>query len=91
MAGSAPVEEAPKLGKAATIFGTLFVVLILSAFSFSTMMSYEDTVAEINSHHDDDHGDDHADDHADDHGDDHADDHAEDDHADDHGDDADHE
>ncbi len=80
MAGSAPIEETPKLGKAATIFGFVFVVLILTGFSFATMTSFEDTVAEINSHAEDDHGDDHADDG---HGDDHAgDDHADDDHAD---------
>ena len=83
MAGSAPVEEAPKLGRGATIAGFLFVVLILSGFSFATMMSHEDVVSEIHAEHahDDEHGDDHGDDHADDHGDDHADDdHADDDH-----------
>ena len=61
MAGSAPVEEAPKLGKSATIFGTVFLVLILSAFSFSTVISFEDTVAEINSEKDDSHADDDGD------------------------------
>ncbi len=86
MAGSAPVEEAPKLGRAATITGFLFVLLILTGFSAATAVSFEDSVSKI--HAEDDHGDD---DHAgDDHGDDdHADDdHAEDDHAedDDHGD-----
>ena len=82
MAGSAPVEEAPKLGKGATLAGFLFVVLILTGFSAATAISHEDKVAEIHDHsHDDDHGDDHADDHGDDdHGDDHADDHADDDH-----------
>ena len=73
MAGSAPIEETPKLGKAATIFGFVFVVLILTGFSFATVASFEDTVAEITSHAEDDHADDHADDDHADEGDDHAD------------------
>ena len=79
MAGSAPVVEKPKLGRAATITGFVFVLLILTGFSAATAVSYEDKVGEYYSS--DDHGDDHADD-------DHSDDHADDDHADeDHGDD----
>lgn len=88
MAGSAPVVEKPKLGRAATITGFVFVLLILTGFSAATAVSYEDKVGEYYSS--DDHGDDHADDdHSDDHADDdHSDDHADDDHADeDHGDD----
>lgn len=81
MAGSAPMEETPKLGRAATITGFLFVVLILTGFSAATAVSYEDSVSH-------DHDEEYADDG---HGeDDHAeDDHGEDDHAedgDDHGD-----
>ncbi len=77
MAGSAPIEETPKLGRAATITGFIFVLLILTGFSAATAVSFEDSVSQ-------DHAEDHADDHAED---DHADDHGEDDHADDHGDD----
>ena len=47
MAGSAPVEEAPKLGKGATIVGFLFVVMILTGFSAATAFSHEDQVSEI--------------------------------------------
>ena len=76
MAGSAPIEETPKLGRAATITGFIFVLLILTGFSAATAVSFEDSVSQ-------DHAEDHADDHADDHGeDDHADDHGDDDHSD---------
>ncbi len=73
MAGSAPVEEGPKLGRGATIAGFLVAVLILSGFSAATALSHEDKVAEIKEElsHADDYGDDHADDDYadDDHGD----------------------
>lgn len=85
MAGSAPVVEKPKLGRAATITGFVFVLLILTGFSAATAFSYEDKVSEYyssdgygdDSYGEDDHsGEEYAeDDHADeDHGDeDHAD------------------
>ncbi len=61
MAGSAPVVEKPKLGRAATITGLVFVLLILTGFSAATAFSYEDKVGEYYSHDDhadDEHGDD---------------------------------
>lgn len=65
MAGSAPVVEKPKLGRAATITGFVFVLLILSGFSAATAFSYEDKVSEYyssDSYGDEDHGDeDHSD------------------------------
>ncbi len=71
MAGSAPIEEAPKLGRAATITGFLFVLLILTGFSAATAVSFEDSVSEDYSEEadhskEDDHSDeDKVDDHAD--------------------------
>lgn len=66
MAGSAPVEEAPKLGRGATIVAFLFVALILTGFGVTTAVSHEDQVAEIieeKSHSDEDKAeDDHSED-----------------------------
>lgn len=50
MAGSAPVEEKPQLGRGATITGLIFALLILGGFSAGTAASFRDTVSEKYSH-----------------------------------------
>ena len=65
MAGSAPVVEKPKLGRAATITGFVFALLVLTGFSAATAASYRDTVSE-KYYHSDEYGEEGYDDHSDD-------------------------